>query len=85
MPMYLESWIAEQFGDLTGAPEIAGIIFLGFFTSFVMLQGTRLDGKLVVLTPVMILATIFIGFLPILLGLGLGVIIYLALTKLVNR
>ncbi len=82
---YFEEVIGNGFSDVVGDPTIAGIIFLGFFISFVMLQDTRLDAKLMVLVPAMILSMVYIPWLGILCALGFGSIVYLALTRFLNR
>lgn len=85
MPSFLENYAGNGVGGVVGDPSILGILFIGFFSAFVMLQDTRLDGKLVVLVPVLILATVFIPWLSVLIALGLGAIVYIALMKLINH
>lgn len=79
---YIEEFIGQGFSSVIGDPNLMGIIFLGFFAGFVMLQGTRLDGKVAILVPASLLALIFIPWLAVLLALAVGVLIYLAMRKL---
>jgi len=46
----------SQFGD----PLMLGLIVLGFFVAFVMLQRTGMDAKVVILAPACVLAMLFI-------------------------
>jgi len=80
--LYIEEFIGQGFSSVLGDPSLIGAIFLAFFAVFVMLQGTRLDGKVAVLVPASILAIIFIPWLAVLLALVVGVLIYLAMRKL---
>lgn len=81
----IEQFISDGFSNVLGDTAIMGIVFIAFFTIFVMLQGTRLDGKLTILVPVLILSAIFIPWMAVLLALGLGVVIYLAAIKMFER
>jgi len=85
MVTFIEELIGSGVGVITGNDTLLGIIFLGFFTAFVLLQNTRLDGKLVVLVPISILSLVFIPMLAFLLALGFGFILYLAVSKFANR
>lgn len=81
----VETFIGDGMAQVTGDPVFFGLMLLGFFFSFVMLQGTRLDVKLLVLVPIALLAAPFIPWLPIVLGLVCAGILYFALTKFDQR
>jgi hypothetical protein len=82
----LENWMGDGFAQTVGDPIVMGLMLLGFFAGFTMLQGLRMDAKLLILVPVAILAIPFIGwFMPILIGLGCGFILYLTFAKADNK
>jgi len=83
----LENWMGDGFATVIGDPIFMGLMILGFFFGFVMLQGTRLDAKLLVLVPVALLAAPFFPaqVFMILLGLACAFILYLALAKMDNK
>jgi len=82
---FFESTIADGFSQVTGDPAIAGLMFIGFFLAFITLQGTRLEGKLVVMLPVLFLSLTFFSFMLVFAVLGAAGIAYLALTRIINR
>ncbi|MDD3906562.1 MAG: hypothetical protein PHS46_08615 [Candidatus Omnitrophica bacterium] len=81
----LENWAGDGFAQTVGDPIFMGILLLGFFFGFTMLQGLGFSGKLLILVPVAILAFPFIPFLPVFLGLVCAFILYLALAKMDNK
>lgn len=85
MVTFFESIIGDGITYVIGDQTIIGVLFLGFFAAFVALQGTRFDVKVLVMVPVIILATVYIPLLAVLLPLGLAFIIHAAFTKLDNR
>lgn len=82
---YLEAFIADGFAAIVGEPTMLGIMLVSVFTVFVMLQGLRLDGKVAIIVPTCILAIVLIPWLAVLLGLGVGILIYLAIMLLTNK
>jgi hypothetical protein len=82
---FIEDLIGGGMGDVTGDPLLSGLIFVGFFLAFVMLQGTRLEGKLVVILPVFFLSLILIPLLLVFAVIAAAFVAYLALTRAVNR
>jgi hypothetical protein len=85
MSTYLEDLIGGAFGDTVGDPIVTGLILIGWTAAFLMMQNTRIDAKVVVLTPMLLLSLIFIPFLGVLIAVGLGGLIYMALIKFTNR
>jgi hypothetical protein len=85
MSGFIEQSIADGFTQVTGDPLLAGLMFVGFFLAFVMLQGTRLEGKIVVILPVLFLSLTFIPILLVFAVIGAAGISYLAITRAVNR
>jgi len=81
----METWMGDGFAQTVGDPIFLGIMIIGFFFGFTMLQGLRLDAKLLILVPAVILAFPFIPFLPLVLGLICAFVVYLAFTKMDNR
>lgn len=81
----LESYIADGFAQTVGDPIFLGILVIVWFLGFTIMQGTRIDAKLVIMVPALLLATAFIPFLGILISLVFAALIYLAIMKLTNR
>jgi hypothetical protein len=81
----LENWFGDNTQYIVGEPFVAGIIFIGFFVGFLFIQNVGLDAKVAILIPALLLSMIFIPWLAVLLALGVGVVVYLALTKFTNR
>lgn len=81
----LENIFYEGAMQIAGDPVFIGFLVIIFFGAIVLVQNTRLDGKLVVLIPAMLLAIAFIPAIFLLFALVLAVILYLAFTKLTNR
>lgn len=77
--IYLEQFIAQGFSAIIGNPLVLGIMLMGIFTGFVLLQGLRLDGKVAILVPVSLLAITLIPWFAVLIGLAVGVLLYLAI------
>lgn len=82
MALFLESFIGNSMGQILGIPEIAGILVLAFFTIIVLVQGTRLDGKLCIVIPAVFLASAFISWIIIPIGVFLGFILWFAFKRL---
>jgi purine-cytosine permease-like protein len=82
---FVESAFASGFAQVTGDPLLSALMFLGFFAAFTMLQGTRLEGKLPVLIPVLFLSLIMAPVMLVVLVLGTSFITYLAVASAVNK
>jgi hypothetical protein len=81
----IETLIYTSMVQIVGDPMILGLLILGFFGAFVMLQGTRLDGKMVILFPASILAVVYIGPLVVIIALVVGIMMYLAWMKITGK
>jgi len=81
---FIEQTIADGFTQVVGDPFISGLMFIGFFAAFVMLQGTRLEGKIVVLVPVLFLSLVFAPIMLVIVVLGLAFVIYMVLRRVGN-
>jgi predicted PurR-regulated permease PerM len=87
---YLQRFVSYSFTKMFGGdPEIGNalmaLIFGGGFFAFILLQNTRFEGKIVVLIPVMVMTVMFFGWARLLLAIGVGIIIYLGLGKIINK
>lgn len=82
---FIEDFIGNGFSTIIGDAALEGVLMLTFFGGFVLLQNTRLDHKVCILTPAVILACMFIPWLGVVLALVLGIIGYLAFMKLTGR
>lgn len=81
----LEQAFGDGFQMVTGDPIITALLFLGFFAAFTMLQGTRMEGKAVVLIPALFLSLIFAPIMLVVVVIVSAFIAYLALTRGTNR
>lgn len=82
MALFLETFLGNALGPTFGMPEITAIAVLAFFTIIVMVQGTRLDGKLCIVVPAVFLAAAFISWIVIPIGVFLGFIMWFAFKRL---
>lgn len=86
---YLESFVSAPFSSVFGNTEIGksitAILIIGFFLAFVSLQNIRIEAKAVVIVPALLLASAYIGWLLSLVALGVGIIFYIALSRLFNK
>lgn len=82
---YIEDVIGAGVAEVTGDPTITGLVFIGFFFAFVMLQGTRFEGKIVVLLPVFFLSLIFLPILLVFAIIAAAFIAYIAVMRAVNK
>ena len=81
-----EQTISSGFSTTTGNSLLVGLILMLFFIGYCLLQGTRLDAKIVVWIPAFFLA---FAFLPQWLGIAFTIIIgwifMAAMAKAFNR
>jgi hypothetical protein len=77
----IEQIIGDGFFAVFGSNEIIALILLGFFTAFVMLQDTRFDVKVLILTPALLLSMVYISWMVVPVVVGLAVLVYLAARK----
>jgi hypothetical protein len=77
--------IGEMFQSAVGDPLLAGILILAFFGIIAFVYPSRLDGKIVILFPAIMLAMLFIPFLYIFLVLGLGMLVFVGYQRLTQR
>ena len=82
MALFLENFTGDLITQMIGSPEIVGILVLAFFTIIVLVQGTRLDGKLCIVVPAVFLAAAFISWIVIPIGVFLGFILWFAFKRL---
>lgn len=81
-----EQLIYEGALSVAGDPIFIGLLVFGFFLGFALLQGQKFAGFMLILVPGAILAIAFMpNYVVIILGLILGVILALALNKLITR
>lgn len=65
-----------------GDPAFLGLMLLGFFFGIVFLMNLRMDAKMAILVPAGILSIAVLPWIPIVLGLCLTFICYLAWVKI---
>jgi hypothetical protein len=86
---YLERFVSVSVGKVVGDDSLGqplmAILLMGFFFTFVSFQNIRIEGKAVVVIPASVLAATFVGWLATLIALGVGILIYMALSKIFNK
>jgi len=83
--MILETFIADGFVNIFRDNLWLGVFFITFFLAYVLMMKTSLEGKLVIFTPVVLLATIWIGWLWVLVGLFAGLLIAMGIQKFMQQ
>jgi hypothetical protein len=81
----LEALIANGMLSLVGDPIFIGLLVAIFFTAFVIMQGLKIDGKLLGIGGGLILAAVFIPGFIIIIGLAMAFILYKAIMKLIGK
>lgn len=83
----LQDCIGNRLIWAVGDPLLAALLFIGFFGVFVMMQDTRLDVKVAVMIPVIVLAIGItgLGWLVSLAIMVFALILLAALLKIFNR
>jgi hypothetical protein len=72
--------------SVLGDPIYLGMLVLVFFVGFVILQGVNnTAAKGAIIFPAVLLATAFIPFGALLIGIFIGFVLYLALMKIVGK
>lgn len=86
---YLERFVSVSVGKVVGddslGQSLMAVLFMGFFFTFVSFQNVRIEGKAVVIIPALVLAATFVGWIATLIALGVGIIFYMALSKIFNK
>ena len=72
--------LQNAYGDMA----FAGIMFLGFFLAYMVLQNTRVETKAVILIPVFILSAVFFNWMLVMVAIVASFIMFLALNKGLN-
>jgi hypothetical protein len=85
MPTFFEEIIGNGFMSVVGDQTIIGLLLLAFFGGFLLLQDTRLDVKVMIMVPVLLLTMTYISFFNVVVALILSVLAYLALMKVINH
>lgn len=85
VPTTVESQMAAQIGLSFGSPFILALMVGGFFLAYVMLQNTRLDGKIVILVPALFLCIAIIPLASLILAFIISGVLYLAYTRFTGR
>lgn len=68
-----------------GDPIFIGVVFIGGVIGIALMSNMRLDGKMLLLVPALLLALSFIPMLALLLGIFFGVLVYMALLRVTSR
>jgi len=79
MPLSIEDFVGTRAGTIAGDGTFIGLLLLGLFFGFVLIQRTSLDTKLAILVPAAILSMVFFSAIfRIVFVLLAGGILYLA-------
>jgi uncharacterized membrane protein len=86
---YLERYVSTSVGKMIGNDEFGqafvAIIVFSFFFVFVSFQNTRIEGKAAVLLPAILLTAVFIGWIVIIVAIIVGIVLYVSLSKILNK
>jgi hypothetical protein len=86
---YIERYIQCSMGSIFGNSEVGGLllglIVGGMMLTFVMFQNTRIEGKIVVIIPIIVLVAVWAGWIIYLAGIVLGLIVFWAISRVINR
>jgi hypothetical protein len=85
MPTFFEEIIGNGFTSVVGDQTMIGVLLLAFFGGFLLLQDTRLDVKILIMVPVLLLTMTYIDIFNVVIVLVLTVLAYLALMKVINH
>ena len=85
MPTFFEEVIGNGFTSIVGDQTMIGVLLLAFFGGFLLLQDTRLDVKILIMVPALLLAMTYISFFNVVVALILAVLVYAALMKFLNH
>ena len=80
-----EAMIGNGAGLLVGNPFILGLMFAAIFGAVIFIMGGRLDFKVMVAVPILILTLLFIPMLWLPLGIAFSVIAFLAIMRLITK
>ena len=86
---YLERFVQCNMGTLFNNSDLGGLILGlivgGFFITFLLFQNTRIEAKIVVIIPLLVLVSIWAGWIIYLLGLVLGLIFFWGISRVIQR
>ena len=81
----LETNIADGILQATGSDFFTGLLVLVFFLGITLMQGTRMEAKIAILVPAMLLAAAFIPLLRIIVALVGAALLWFAYTRMFQR
>jgi hypothetical protein len=86
---YIERFVQCSMGRVVGNSEVGGLllglIVGGLLLAFILFQNTRIEGKIVIIIPMIVLVSIWAGWIIYLAGIVLGLIVFWALSRIINR
>jgi hypothetical protein len=78
----IESSISNGLTSVINNNAILALLMVAFFMIFVMLQGTRLDGKVAIMIPALFLAIALEPIFAFVVVLGVGILAWRALNRI---
>lgn len=81
----IEAALANGMLGIVGDPLYTGLLVLGFFAGFVILQNTSLPLKVLIITGAAFLASAFIPFLGLITALATSALLYAGIMRVVNK
>ena len=82
---YIEDFMIDGLTSVVGDGLVTGILILGFFAIFVMLQGTRIESKIMVLIPMAFLLGHYFNTLFVLMAFFVTAIVFYGLMRFINK
>ena len=80
-----ENLIGNGSMGIVGNNVFLGMVFLGLFGAVVFILPGRLDFKLMVLTPIVILSALFIPQLIIPFAIAMAFLVFFGIMRLINK
>jgi len=86
MSLWLEDFIGTQGMLIAGNPLFIGILVLAFFTALVLVRRSNLEVRVLAIGGGFLLALAFFpSWLIVLFAMGLAIVMYLAIIRLITR
>jgi len=81
----IETFISDNVAGIAGNDMYIGLLIIAMFFGISLVSGSRLDAKLMILVPAVLLASAFLPILKFLFVVIGGGILWMAMTRLLNR
>ena len=77
--------IANCTGQYIGDIGLLFMFFVGFFLAYTVLQNTRIEAKLVIMIPILVLSSVFFNWMLVMVAMGASLLLFLAISRFQNK